>query len=453
MGKLTSSRVTIQVRASSQEIFPLSIHSSGRYLQGANGTPFIVVGDSPWSLAVNCTNNQILSYLNDRAAKGCTALLFSAIEKAYSNQTPAHLNVDRVAPFTNMNPVNWVMNENYWKRVDFIVNECKSRGIACFITPAYTGYGNGSDGWRNEYSGATNAALQAYGTALARRYAQGNVVWVLGGDDPNDLGAVGNYGSASTPDRTKQWQIAVGIRSVRTTDLITGHTARNGHTSVDGESYKAWTSGYSGWNLNNIYGHDNTDDAVALATTAYSRPGPLPFFLIEAGYENPDGSNGGGRIPAIQTLLGGGLGGFFGGHDIIWHMGSYSPDNYGAATALSRYLANSWIDYKNLSSLLKAYRWEKLVPQKSTALVVTALGSGSSAICPALATDGSFAFIFTPGANFSVNMAAIQVPSVRARWFDVSAGTFVAISGSPFTNTGTRAFTTPGERILILDKA
>jgi hypothetical protein len=320
------------------------------------------------------------------------------------------------------------------------------------IAPAYTGYGNGSDGWRAEYDSVADSTLQAYGAALASRYNQGNVVWLMGGDDANDHGAAGNYGSGSTPDRTKQWQIALGIRSVRTTDLISGHTARNGSGTVDGEAYKAWTSGYAGFNLNNCYGHDGTDDMVALAAAAYARPGPMPFYMMEAGYENTDGSNDNGRLPAIQAVLGGALAGFFGGHDALWPMGSLAPDSGGAQSVLNKYLAGSWKDLQYIGQLLRAYAWHKLEPKRDASLVTSALGSGSSAICPARASDGSFAMIFKPGSGaVSVNMAALAPASVRARWYDARSGVYTTINTAAYANTGTRSFTWPGERILVLD--
>jgi hypothetical protein len=433
------------------QVFPLSIDASGLFLKQADGTPFILLGDTPWSLAVNCSNAQIDSYLNDRAAKGCNAIMINAVEKGYSSQTPIYRNVDGVDPFTVMSPVNWTLNSSYWNRVDYIVNECKARGMVCIINPAYTGYGSGSDGWLGDYSGASDATLQAYGAALANRYTQGNVIWCLGGDDANDTEAAGNYGSGTTPNRTKQWQIVLGIRSVRTTDLVTGHTARNTTGTVSGEAFKAWTTGYTGFNLNNTYLLDNAnDDGVALANTAYGRTG-YPFFMMEAGYENVDGSDPSGPIPAIQTVLRGGITGFFGGHDALWHMGSYSPNNSGAASVLSTYLAGSWLRYQYLASLLKSYGWHKLRPSTGTALVTTALGTGASAICPALATDGTFAMIWTPSQNFTVNLAAMAPSSVRARWWNPDSGAFTAIAN--YSNSGTQAFTAPGSRILVLDAA
>jgi hypothetical protein len=432
------------------DTFPLAVSANGRYLEQADGTPFLVVGDTPWSLPVNCTDAQIDSYLADRSGKGCTAILIEGCEKAYSSQTPAYENVDGEAPFTNMSPVNWVMNDGFWNRVDYIVDSCKALGMAVFMTPAYTGYGSGSDGWLNDYSGVSDGTLQAYGAALANRFTQGNVVWVLGGDDANDEEASGNYGSGTTPDRSKQWQIVLGIRSVRTTDLVTGHTARNGTGTVSGEAYKAWTTGYTGFNLNNIYCHDNQDDAYLLGADAWSRTG-YPFFMIEAGYEDVGGNDNNGVYPALQTILSGGLGGFFTGHDALWHMGSYSPYDSGAASVLSTYLAGSWLQSQYLGELMAAYQWWKLEPQTGSALVTTSLGSGMGRIYPALASDDSFAMVWTNGANFTVDLSALAPSSIRARWWNPGSGAFTAIA--TYSNSGTQAFTAPGSRILVLDAA
>lgn len=448
--RATSPRVVTAGRPSGA--FPLSIHASNRYLVDAQGVPVLLAGDTPWSIAVQLTDAQIITYLNDRQAKGCNAILFNAIERGYSSQTPVYNNVDGQAPFTTMTPnVSWTSrNDTYWQRVDFIVNEAKARGMVCFICPAYTGYGSGSDGWLNQYAGASDADLQNYGAFLANRYTQGNVVWVMGGDDANDVEAAGNYGSGTTPNRTKQWQIALGIRSVRTTDLITGHTARNGTGAVSGEAYKAWTTGYTGFSLNNVYGHDNPDDMAALMATAYGRTG-YPCFMIEAGYEDPGGSDN-GVWSAAQAIMSGALGGALHGHDALWHFGSYAPYNSGAASVLSSYLTGSWLQAKWLYTLIKAYQWWKLEPKTDTSLVTTSLGSGTTSICPARASDGSFAMVFTPNAGFTVAMSALTPSSVRARWYNYDTGAYTAIG--TYSNTGTQAFSAPGgNRILVLDAA
>lgn len=433
--------------------FPLQLHAGGRYLTQSDGTPFIMVGDTPWSIAVQLSEAQIDSYLADRVAKGCNAILFNAIEKTYSSQTPTYRNVSGHDPFTNMTGPNWVLNDAYWQRVDYIVNAAKALGIVCLMCPAYMGYGSGLDGWENEMAGSSNAAMEAYGAALAARYTQGNVIWVMGGDSAGDGGAFGAYGVAA--NRSKQWRIVVGMRTIRTTDIVTGHTGRNEYGgAVDGESFNAWGDGsYVGWNLNNVYGRDDVIDMIGLSNTARGRSGPKPFFMIEAGYQDLNGEDPGGIIPAAQAVLSGALCGYFGGHDALWHFGGYVPA-IGASSALSTYLASSWTSYGHLGTLLKSKAWHLLEPRKDTTLVTVTPGTGN-ALCPALASDGSYALIFSPDTTaFTVNMNLLTPASVRARWFNWIDGSYANATGQPFLNTGTQTFTPPASnRILVLDAA
>lgn len=425
-------------------VWPLSIHASGRYLVQNDGTPFLLIGDTVWSLVAQCTTAQIDSYLNDRAAKGCKAVLFSAPEYYYTAQTPRYRNVAGDDPFTVMSPVNWVLNDAYWHVVDYAVNGCKSRGMAAIINPAY--WGQSGDGWYAELSATSDAVLQAYGEALANRYTQGNVIWCLGGDESRTAG-----------DRTKQWQIALGMRNVRTTDLITAHTARLQAVDdgVNGEAYRAWGGGsYAGFNLNNIYLRDSTDDGgPTMGANAYGRTPALPFFMIEAGYEAGTAMGLSDIVPTIRCMLAGGLAGGLGGHDVLWHMGTFAPDDIGTANALSTYLAGSWDEMGYFATLMASYQWWKLEPKTDASLVTTSLGTGASRISPARASDGSFAMIHTPAQNFTVAMSALAPSSVRARWWNWADGTFTTAAGSPFPNTGTQAFAAPGDRILVLDGA
>ena len=57
--------------------------------------------------------------------------------------------------------------------------------------------------------------------------------------------------------------------------------------------------------------------------------------------------------------------------------------------------------------------------------------------------DGSLAIVYDPAGNLTVNLANFGQP-VTAGWYDPSNGTFTTISSAPFTNSGTRVFTPPG---------
>ena len=130
-------------------------------------------------------------------------------------------------------------------------------------------------------------------------------------------------------------------------------------------------------------------------------------------------------------------------------MGSVAPDNTGAAAVLSTYLAGSLAGFSRLGNLLRSYAWHLMQPKTDASLVTTALGTGAATICPSRASDGTFALIWTPTVNLTVNMTAFTISSVRSRWWNPDDGTFTAIS--TVANTGTQAFTPPGARILVMD--
>jgi Protein of unknown function (DUF4038)/Putative collagen-binding domain of a collagenase len=425
----------------SSVVFPLRVGSSGRYLVDANGAAFFIHGDTAWSIQVQLDRAQVDAYLSDRAARGFTAILFETFERLYSSQSPAYKNVFGAQPFTTMSPVSWTSRvEAYWSHVDYIVNAAKARGMACFITPAYMGYNNNQngDGWVPDTDAASAADLQNYGAFLASRYTQGNIVWVMGGD----------Y-AGSQAQRDKQWNIVTGLRSVRTDQIITGHPARTQDT------YALWSSHLSdGFNLNSIYTRYSDNNEYGWAATAYAKPGPMPFFNIEALYEGEGGwTPYAGRRQAYVSFLSGACGHFF-GNNPIWGFGE---PNYnggaGAASALANHLNTPGAqDMQRLRNLFAAYAWHLLQPRTDTSFVTTGLGSGNGRIVPACAGNGSFAMIWTVGAAFTLNMTALTAASVRARWFDPASGNFSAVSGSPFTNTGTRTFTPVGEKILVLDQ-
>lgn len=437
---------TYNAPGSGAGVWPLTVHASGRYLVQADGTPFFVHGDTPWSIEVQLTHAQVDTYLNDRAAKGFTALLFEAMEHLFSSQTPPWRNAQAaVDPFTTTtaSSCSWTSRvESYWQTVDYIVAGAKSRGMACFITPAYLGFGGGAggsgdQGWNGAVVNANASDLQAYGAFLAQRYGQGygNVVWVMGGD----------Y-AGTTAERDKQWNIATGIRSVTPNALITGHGARTQ------EAYDYW-NGYTGFNLNNIY----TDGVeYTYAATAYGRPGPLPFVLIEGYYDGESASPADCRRQAYASLLSGACGHFF-GNNPIWGFGEPNANGgAGPAAALSSALNTTATQHMaHVKTLFAAYQWWKLEPRTDTSLVSSSLGTGTSRICPALANDGTFALIWVPTSQTVtvVTNALTGVPgNVRIRLYDPTTGTYSVDQASVAKSSG-QSVATGGERVIVVDAA
>jgi len=415
-------------------IFPLAVHPSGRYLTTAQGDGFLIHGDTPWSLPAQLTNAEIGTYIADRAARGFTAIMIEAIVRTFTSQTPDYRTVDGLDPFTPMTDFS-SPNNAYWNRVDYIVNACKAQNMVVMLNPAYLGFNGGSEGWMVQVNAASAASLQAYGVFLANRYTQGNIIWCMGGD----------Y-AGTTTERNKQWNIVTGMRTVRTTDIITAHGAPGD------QAYTAWNS-YTGYNLNNAYPRSNT--VYTYCATEYARSPAKPFFMIEGWYEGePDPPTAAQRIrlQAYQSLLSGACGHFY-GNNPVWHFESPNTLYPYTGTWESNLNSTGAQDMERVKDLFNAYQWELLEPKTDTSLVTSALGTGDSRICPARASDASFALIYIPSSStVTVNMAALTVGSVRARLYNPTTGVYTTVTGSPFTPSGTQAIASGGECVLVLDE-
>lgn len=410
-------------------VFPLSIHASGRYLVAANGSPFLLHGDTPWSIVAQLTNAQIDTYVADRAAKGFTVILFNAIEHNFTSQTPAYRNVDGVDPFTTMTDFA-SPNNTYWNRVDYLVNACKAAGIFVLINPAYLGYLGGSEGWNVEVTAELAADLQTYGAWLANRYTQGNVGWCLGGD----------Y-AGTTTERNKQWNIVTGIRSVRTTDIITVHGGPGD------AAYPSWV-GYAGFNLNNCYPSSNT--VYTYCDTEYARSGPVPFFMIESRYEqepNPPVSAQRIRLQAYQALLSGACGHFF-GNNPIWHFESPNGLFPYSGTWTSNLNSQGAQDMARVKGLFAAFPWHTLAP--TTSLVTSGMSTGDTRICSAMSS--SLALIYVPSAQtitVNTNLFTGISGNVRVRTYSPTTGAYATVG--TYAKTLSQSIVVTGELVVVID--
>lgn len=429
--------------------FPLEISANSRYLTQADGTPFLIKGDTPWSIVVQLAQtgspSQLTTYLDTRESQGFNTIMFSLIEHYFSSQTPFYRDVAGNDPFTGMDhdtvdfdaPV-----EAYWLRVDNIFAEAKARGMLVIALPAYLGFGGGANsandqGWDSAVDAASNANLQAYGEWLATRYGPGsdygNVVWCMGGD-------------YDAPNPEKQWNIATGILSVDPDAIISYHGARttSGYTVA---------SGQTGFNLNNVY-CDTDGVSYSLAATEYARSGPIPLWFIEGGYGGAE-SDAVVRRQAHQAVLSGCRAGHCYGSYRVWSFGDPNAGgDIGAAASLDDLDNTSAVEMSYAHALWDSYAMHLLEPKTDTSLVTSSLSTGTSRVCPARASDGSFAMIYAPSSQtVTVDMSALAPSSVRARLWNPTTGTFSAVGGSPFANSGTQGIATGGERIIVLDAA
>ena len=402
---------TVAVMALPTGIFPLRREAGTRHLIDAQGRPFLIHGDTPWSLIVQLTRAEADQYLEDRRVKGFNTVLVNVIEHFYSASPPNNVYGDR--PFLTAGDFA-TPNEAYFAHAAYVIGKAAEKGMLVLLTPAYMGSGGGNEGWYQEMAQNGGTKLRAYGQYLANRFrAFDNIVWVHGSD-------------YNPPEKNLLRAIVNGILDVDTKWLHTFHGARGTAAMEFLGTSEAWLS------VNNIY--TDGSSIVSRAFQEYNRS-TMPFFLIEAIYENEGIGGVGVRQQAYQAVLSGGAGQLM-GNTPVWRFGS------GWQTALNSAGARS---LTHLRTLFEARQWATLVPDQSATVLTAGAQTGANRAVAARAANGSFALIYMPSIrSVTINLTQLAGPNVTARWYDPTNGAYVSVTGSPFAATGTRAFQPAG---------
>lgn len=400
--------------------FPLKISSNKRYLTDAAGRPFLVHGDSAWSLVAQLKRPAVKKYLDDRRDRGFNTILVSLIEHRFATNAPR--NAYGVEPFLVDGDFS-TPNEAYFEYADWVIKQAAKRGMLVLLAPAYLGYGGGEDGWYQEMVANGSAKLAEYGKFVGKRYAnKRNIVWVNGGDyDPPQIQLVS--------------AIAEGIRAQDPDALHTMHCGPES-AAFDCAGGQQWLD------LNNVYTYGPVYND---ARVEYARRPRMPFFLIESNYENEIDSTTPRllRTQAYQANLSGAAGQIF-GNNPIWHFDG--PGIHPAPNEWRQAMRGTGSkSMKFLRKLFDSFKWHNLVPDVDGSLLVSGVGSGETRAVAALDKKKKFALVYIPTSrSVTIDLDAFAGSAIVARWYDPSNGKYKAVSGSPFDSQGSKSFLTPG---------
>jgi hypothetical protein len=406
--------------------FPLHTEAGKRYLVDANGQPFLIKGDSPWCLITQLNHANLDTYLNDRRAKGFNTLLVELVEHSLCANAPRDIFGN--APFTVAGDFG-TPNEAYFANAAYVIGQAQAKGFLILLTPTYMGFNGNDSGWYSQMQANGETKMRAFGRYVATRFASyHNILWVQGGD-------------YNPPEKVLLRAVANGIRDVAPSTLQSFHGARQTSALAFLGTTEAWLT------VNDIYASDAT--VVSTAFTEYARSS-MPFFLIEAYYEN-EHSVGEQlvRTQAYQAVLSG-ASGHVAGNNPLW--GFFTGWQTALNSGGSRTLAH-------LHSLFGSLAWWTLVPDTGNTLLTSGVSTGSSRAVAARSSTGSTAVVYTPSVrSMNIALSRLSGPHVRARWYDPTNGTYATVSGSPFAASGTTAFTPTGANaggfgdwVLVLD--
>ena len=429
----------------------LAVAADGKSIVTPNGTKFLPNGDTAWSLAVNLNDADTITYLDDRQSRGVNVIIVNLIEHKFSEQTPKWRNKYGDDPFTATvsagNPDFTTPNEAYWRRIDWLFQQCANRGIYVLAFPCYIGFddaGTQDEGWASVVLANGTTRMTTYGQFLGDRYKnQGNIIWVMGGDS-SPVCTVGNL-------TTHYNNLANGIKS-RANQLMTAHGAPD---SISTDYYdQPW--------LDIITAYSKTQVST-MCRNAYQHTPTRPSFLIEGMYGNTSYSTTDLRTQMYQSVLGGCVGQVYGQYP-IWYFGvdgsasgnQFPIDNGGTgglnwSTQLGTF-GGPYLIY--VKRLLAARNLSQLTPDYGHTKVTAGYGTDGLTYAP-VAANSQMLVAYTRGTALTVAKSTFTSATFNVNWYNPRDGS-TSSGGTVAMGSGSQVFTPPttgssNDWVLMLD--
>lgn len=188
----------------------------------ADGVPFLVVGDTPWSIPFRATPEQVNVYAKDRKAKGFnTALLLTLQPDKYAQGPEARntvLGFDRAFEDLHEGQLN-KLKPDYFEVMDSLVRILIEHELVPVYAPFAHGYG-----WKGETAIGTDAEPKQYVRYckyLLARYGSMPALWLINLDgNPSNTKGVIPAGEAL--EKWDSYQQPVGLHYSPYDDYIAG---------------------------------------------------------------------------------------------------------------------------------------------------------------------------------------------------------------------------------------
>lgn len=426
--------------AQSVKDLKLKISPNGRYFVDQNDKPFFYLADTCWLLFQRPNHEELDEYLNDRVAKGFTAIQAYVIRGLGEKHPDGNRSLLGESPFIDRDPTK--PNEAFFKNVDYVVNRANELGLVMGLVTAKS--------WHvNKHSEKVFDEKNAYtfGKFLGQRYKNNAVIWYPGGD------------SGPGSDEAIWVAMAKGLKDgCGGTQLVSYHGS--GQTTS-----ATWFHNAEWLDFNTIQsGHNFASDSYAFVSRDYAMMPPKPTVDMEAAYENHPTGAGKPRVDAhkVRTqayaaMLAGAAGHAYGSLDLFWFYkaadGPFPKDGLQDWRTAMAYPGAAQMGL--MRSLFEEWPWYKLTPDQS--LLASDPGDGPFRLLAARANDRSFAIAYSPrGEKLSIHLDKLAGSKVKAHWYDPLDGKWREIG--EFDAQGVREFTSPthgakDDWLLVLDAA
>ena len=403
--------------------YPLKVSTNHRYLVDQNDTPFLLHGDTAWSIISALNEAEVERYLQNRAEKGFNALIINLVEHHFNG--PLTRKGDH--PFTDPLDLS-TPNERYFEYADWVLQKTAEYGFVVLLAPMYLGYKNpaDTDGWVHEARSSGSNRCYRYGRFLGERYASfKNIIWMMGGDRNPD----------GVQDEVNS--LMVGIKHTDKHSLFTAH--QHPDDSMPGRY------GWGGWlDLNGTYSYQILQKKLLVD---YNYKPVMPFILMETTYEGEHNASAVQiRRQAYWANLSGATGQFLGNRP-IW---LFDP---GWEEAID---AQGSRDMVHVKTLFESRPWYTLVPDQVHKIVTGGLGefNGMDYLTAAATSDGGTLIAYMPTARtITVDLTKLSGSNISGWWFNPRTGEAEAAGNFP---TSAPVHLTPpaeGDWAIVLDDA
>jgi Protein of unknown function (DUF4038)/Putative collagen-binding domain of a collagenase len=475
MFSFTASRDAAQALppASSKSLPRIQVHPGGHFLETETRQPFFWMGDTAWELIHHTTREECSYYLHTRARQGFTVIQTVVLSEMDGvNQAGAlgqrpFLGGDAKRP-----------NDAYFDRVVEIVDEAASQGLYVALVPIWgdkltAPWGTGPRLFRSD----NLADAHGFARYLALRLKdRANVLWILGGDRPPRLTAkhpeyMRQLGDSSGffpgQDWTPIWrEVASGLADgLGQKPLILYHPQGGADSSSVYLHNEPWLS------VNGMQsGHGSGHDVPVWQWIArdYALQPAKPTLDLEPNYEdhpfNPwptwDPSTGyfrdhDVRKQVYRSVFAGACGVTY-GHHAVWQFA-------GKRNGVINHADRDWIDalerpaarqMQFLRALMESRPYFDRIPDPS--LVLGNPEEGARHLVSTRDTKGTYAFVYFPMNDQSVQVALTRLPAkrIRAWWYDPRTGVGTLIG--TLDSVPEKEFRSPSygpDWILVLDDA
>ncbi len=424
----------------------LRVSDDGRRIIHADGTPFFWLADTAWELFHRLDRDEADLYLADRARKGFNVIQAVVLAELDGLHTP---NPYGDTPLIGDDPAR--PNERYFEHVDYVVQKANDLGMHVGMLPTWGDKFNKRWGIGPEIFTPDNARV--YGRFLSERYADADVIWILGGDRAPESDAHLAIIQA----------MAMGIEDGPGGSHLTTYHPMGGRRSWEWFHEDTWLDF-------NMYqsGHGAADNPNHQTTAeGYALEPVKPVLDGEPRYEdhpiNWDAENGwfeafDVRQALYWSVLAGAAGNTYGNHN-IWQMWQPARDAISSArTPWREALSHPGAAQSGFARNLFLSR-PFLDLEPNNRVVVSPQHNGPMHIQSARDRNGRSVIAYTPyGSPLDIDLSQLAGERLRAWWFDPRTG--VATEIGTFARDDTlQRFDPPGAEgrgndwVLVVDDA